>query len=205
MDVFIPRELAVNLIRSSRPGYSIGRAEATFRAAVLSGEVRYHRTDYKSYRRLIQGRAGDKRQYRFEQVSLDNLKLPPPEDSPVDVSRDDLRDWLDRHAPQEQPPASSAQAATSHAQPTTPKSGAGHPEDYDWDEAEQFAMRELESCGDPRKVENRVPGWRSQEDLVRAVVLHLETLSKDGTGPDPATVRKRAPAWLDKFEKHKAK
>jgi len=119
-------------------------------------------------------------------------------------SEADLRDQWGQQGPQEQEPkAEAAHALVLKAlEGTTPKSGAGRPSEYDWDEAKQFFEREYGRRGDPRKPDNQVNGWRSITDAAQAVMAHLER--HEGKSPDESTARRRVSSWLDEFEKREA-
>lgn len=78
---------------------------------------------------------------------------------------------------------------------------SGHPEEYDWDEAEAFAMDLLQKNGDPTDPKNKKKGWRSGGDIEDAVIVHLERKLGKDKGPSKSTVRRRVPGWLKTFRK----
>ena len=132
------------------------------------------------------------------------------DDVPVEASAQLLQLLLDgatdakQGEPQTVEEPQAAEPKPQVIEPPAParKSSAGRPKEYDWDEGKQFAMRELERDGDPRKPENHMKDWRSQEDLVRRVANHLD----DGEGgPDHSVVRRYVPDWLNEFEKRETK
>jgi hypothetical protein len=55
-----------------------------------------------------------------------------------------------------------------------PKDTRGSPEQYDWDDIEQFIRREFTNRGDFADAGNRVNGWRSQNDLIELIKDYLE-------------------------------
>ncbi|KRR09576.1 hypothetical protein CQ12_13905 [Bradyrhizobium jicamae] len=64
------------------------------------------------------------------------------------------------------------------AAPRGGRQRTGAPEQYDWDEIEQFIRREFSKRGDFTRRENRVEGWRSQNDLIGLIKDHLEGLNE---------------------------
>ena len=75
--------------------------------------------------------------------------------------------------------------------------GKGRPLEFDWDEAEQFTFKILDEKGDPTdRLNNRPKGWRSVENLVGAIIEHLEVELGAGEGPGRTTVQPKATAWL---------
>jgi hypothetical protein len=81
------------------------------------------------------------------------------------------------------------------------RAGAGHPEEFDWIEAEQYAMVLLKARGDPTNRLNQVEGWRSKTDFANAVLDHLQKRASINGEEVPSlnTVRNKVPAWLKKF------
>jgi hypothetical protein len=59
---------------------------------------------------------------------------------------------------------------------------------YDWDDAMEFAKKELGERGDFNQPENAVDGWRSQADLMRLVIGYVAKLN-DGNEPPESTVK----------------
>jgi hypothetical protein len=88
--------------------------------------------------------------------------------------------------------------------PVHRKTGAGHPDEYDWDEGKQFVMQELERRGDPTRPENRTKDWRSKTDIARKLIDHLTRFGDDDAGPDLSTARGRVRGWLDEFQQLKS-
>jgi hypothetical protein len=80
-------------------------------------------------------------------------------------------------------------------------SRAGAPEQHDWDEGEQFVMRELKTRGNPLDKNNQTKGWKTISDVARLVIDHLEEYSEDGVGPDLSTTRSKVSDWIEKFER----
>jgi hypothetical protein len=64
----------------------------------------------------------------------------------------------------------------------SPRSAPGAPEIYDWDDVRQFTRREFEKRGDFLKSENRVKGWRSQNDLIKLIKDYLDRLNQPVPG-----------------------
>jgi hypothetical protein len=58
--------------------------------------------------------------------------------------------------------------------PKQPRVGSGAPEIYDWDDIEQFIRNEFTNRGDFLKPENKMKGWRSQNDLIELVKDYLQ-------------------------------
>jgi hypothetical protein len=106
--------------------------------------------------------------------------------------------------PRPSPPAEVDKIADVAQERLLPPNRAGHPEEYDWDEAEAFALGLLEKDGIPWDPQNKKPGWRTQGDLERAVALHLAEKLGGDRGPHPATVRRHIPPWIKKFEESEA-
>jgi hypothetical protein len=52
--------------------------------------------------------------------------------------------------------------------------GPGRPEDYDWDDIYQFVCKEFQARGDLQRSENRVKGWRSQNDVIELIKNYLQ-------------------------------
>jgi hypothetical protein len=71
----------------------------------------------------------------------------------------------------------------------------GHPEEFDWIEAEQFAMELLKARGDPTNRLNQVKGWGLKTDLANAVLDHLEKRAAINGEEVPSlnTVRNKVP------------
>jgi hypothetical protein len=65
--------------------------------------------------------------------------------------------------------------------------------DYDWGEAKLYAFKLLDDNGDMQEPENQVNGWRSQADLTKKVMEHLEM--RDGKEPAYSTAK----AYISKF------
>ena len=58
--------------------------------------------------------------------------------------------------------------------PKKQRSSPGAAEQYDWDDIEQFVQKLFRDQGDFAKPENRVKGWRSQNDLIEAAKDYLQ-------------------------------
>jgi hypothetical protein len=71
----------------------------------------------------------------------------------------------------------------------------GAPEKYDWEDAKWFAIRELQRRGDFNEPGNRVPGWKSQNDLVQMTIKYLAKHS-DGEEPAESGVKAKIRDWL---------
>jgi hypothetical protein len=69
------------------------------------------------------------------------------------------------------------------AVPKKERSGPGAAEQYDWDHIEQFVRKKFVDCGDFAKPDNRVEGWKSQNDLIEAVKDYLQKRSEPIPGP----------------------
>ena len=59
---------------------------------------------------------------------------------------------------------------------------------YDWSDAMQFAVKQLDERGDFLDAKDAVPGWRSQADLMRLVITYMAKLN-DGDEPPDSTVK----------------
>jgi hypothetical protein len=85
----------------------------------------------------------------------------------------------------------------------------GPPHQYDWDEGFQFMRRELGQRGDPLLPENAVAGWRSDADVVRAVVAHIalpgEKPDDPPREPDFRHARKRVDPELKKWREQQGR
>lgn len=73
----------------------------------------------------------------------------------------------------------------------------GHPEEYDWDEAERVALAALAKRGDPTRPENREEGWRSISDIAR---LLQDTAAEGDRSPSDSRCRDRAKALLQRWQ-----
>lgn len=60
---------------------------------------------------------------------------------------------------------------------------------YDWSDAMEFAVKQLENRGDFLDAQNAIPGWRSQADLMRLVITYMAKFN-DGNEPAESNVRK---------------
>jgi hypothetical protein len=58
--------------------------------------------------------------------------------------------------------------------PKQPRTGPGAAEIYDWDDIEQFIRQEFTKRGDFKMPENRMKGWRSQNDLIELIKDYLQ-------------------------------
>jgi hypothetical protein len=99
------------------------------------------------------------------------------------VNKDDWRAYLEKPAA----PASSADVPPP-ATEIRKESNAGAPPQYDWDEASQYIEKLWENLGDPRDPLNAKDGWKSDYDIARSVVDHLEELYPDQEPPPAKTV-----------------
>jgi hypothetical protein len=57
--------------------------------------------------------------------------------------------------------------------PAKPRKRRGAAQKYDWDDAKQFVLKQLNNHGDFDQPENRCEGWRSQNDLVRKLQEYM--------------------------------
>ena len=71
----------------------------------------------------------------------------------------------------------------------------GDVQDYDWDEAKMYALKELNTNGDMEDPQHQVDGWRSQADLTRKIMTHLAKV--DGKEPAFSTAK----AYVSDFYK----
>jgi hypothetical protein len=81
------------------------------------------------------------------------------------------------------------------------RAGAGRRPQFDWEDAEMYAMELFRQKGDPTKLENQIEGWRSNTDVANTVLNYLQKLAdrNGGKAPDFNTVRNKVPDWLKKF------
>jgi hypothetical protein len=79
--------------------------------------------------------------------------------------------------------------------------GAGKREQFDWGDAEMFAMNLFKTKGDPTNSLDQVKGWRSKSDVAKKVLDYLEKRARkeNSSAPDLNTVRNKVPDWLKKF------
>jgi hypothetical protein len=73
--------------------------------------------------------------------------------------------------------------------PSRPRTRGGAPIQYDWDDAKLFVFRELEAHGDFAVPENRVKGWRSQNDLIRKLQEYMATPAGGGRAPSDSMAK----------------
>jgi hypothetical protein len=59
---------------------------------------------------------------------------------------------------------------------------------YDWSDAMEFAVKQLDERGDFSRPEHAQAGWRSQADLMRLVIDYM-TKFNDGNEPPESTVK----------------
>ena len=164
---WLTAEQAIAAIRKHIGG-SEGLAMATLKRARASGEVRAEAG------RVVLLMADD---------GLMGMSLRPGSKSTYDapqprLNADDLADWLQRNF---------ELAAAKVSQ-------LGAPEKFDWDDIEQFVRREIAERGDYRKPENRVKGWRSQNDLIRSIESYLSRTKQPV--PSPTQFKKKLPNIL---------
>jgi hypothetical protein len=107
---------------------------------------------------------------------LDDNGHPVPDGRTVPVCTREIfirkDDSLDRFIASIEPAAKPQQ----HARP-------GAPELYDWDDIAQFVRKEITNRGDFKKAENRIEGWRSQNDLLRLIENYLQRRNQPIPGP----------------------
>jgi hypothetical protein len=82
-------------------------------------------------------------------------------------------------------------------------SGAGAPEQHDWEEGELFVMRELKTRGNPLDKKHQTKGWKTISDVAKLARGHLQKHSEDGVGPDMSTTRGKVSGWIKKFERER--
>jgi len=78
----------------------------------------------------------------------------------------------------------------------------GSPEKYDWDDIEQFVRQEFIKRGDFQKPENKVKGWRSQNDLIELIEEYLQVRNEEI--PGLTQMKKRVGKILAKIRSAKA-
>jgi hypothetical protein len=74
--------------------------------------------------------------------------------------------------------------------PPGPRTRRGAPIQYDWDDAKLFVFQELDAHGDFAVAENRVKGWRSQNDLVSKLQEYMESAPGGGRAPSDSSAKK---------------
>ena len=82
-------------------------------------------------------------------------------------------------------------------EPERPRSRAGRKAEYEWVEAKQYLEKIVHQRGDPDNEHDEAPDWKSDADIARAVLAHLEHLAKKGEPtPDLGTVSNKIRPWL---------
>jgi hypothetical protein len=119
---------------------------------------------------------------------------PDTEGRPMFFKQSEFQEWLDAQQRETGAPGETEERT---------KRRVGHPDEYDWDEGFQFMCRELDRRGDPLLPENAVAGWRSEADVVRAVIAHI-TLPGEKPGDPPRepefrNARRRVASELEKW------
>jgi hypothetical protein len=75
------------------------------------------------------------------------------------------------------------------AGPPGPRTRGGAPVQYDWDDAKLFVFRELDAHGDFAVPQNRVKGWRSQNDLIGKLQEYMATPAGGGRAPSDSSAK----------------
>ncbi len=77
----------------------------------------------------------------------------------------------------------------------------GPSEKYDWEDAKLFMLQELGARGDFQDPQNKVPGWKSQNDLANLIIEHLEKHHEvgPGNGPSISGVKGKLKDWLKEW------
>jgi hypothetical protein len=74
-----------------------------------------------------------------------------------------------------------------------PKDGfrkrVGAPQKHDWEEGRLYAEKIFEERGDFYDIQNRQDDWRTEMDLVRAVITHMSALN-NGKEPGLSSTKK---------------
>jgi hypothetical protein len=124
------------------------------------------------------------------------------------VRRLDVQRWQGLYPPLAEPSPAPRKEPTPKRKRRKAKqpSGAGAPEQHDWEEGEMFAMQELTAKGNPLDKKNQTKGWKTISDLATLVRDHLKVLSKDKdyAGPDMSTTRGKASGWIKKFQRKRS-
>jgi hypothetical protein len=126
----------------------------------------------------------------WKEGAISGNKLIGPNGSSLENEHQKLvinkRHWRE-HLSKPAATASSADVPPS-ATEIRKESNAGAPPQYDWDEASQYIEKLWEDLGDPRDPLNAKDGWKSDYDIARSVVDHLEELYPDQEPPLAKTV-----------------
>jgi hypothetical protein len=83
--------------------------------------------------------------------------------------------------------------------PKKERTGPGAAEQYDWDDIEQFVRQEFTKRGDFKKPENRVKGWRSQNNLIEAVKDYLQRKKPPESVPGPTQLKAKVADMLKRI------
>jgi hypothetical protein len=150
---------------------SRGRSEAVTRAARASGEVRIQNPLVLNDDGLV-GMGVRPGAMNKDGVTADGKHLvrtlPVGE---IQISKDDLLDWLSRQQHPEQKPASKPDAHPG-----------GRPPEYELVEIKLFFRQLLQDRGDPTNEKDQGPGWKSIANAMKVIRDHMEKQGK--TVPD---------------------
>jgi hypothetical protein len=85
------------------------------------------------------------------------------------------------------------------------RSGAGRPDEYDWEDAKLYFLHLVKERGDPEDPAEQDKGWRSKTDVSKTILGYMEKRAeKAGTGaPDLSTIRRRVSPWLTEWRAQK--
>jgi hypothetical protein len=84
-----------------------------------------------------------------------------------------------------------------------PKSRRGAPRKYSWEnDARPFVIGELDANGDFDDPENRIDGWRSQEDLIDRLLKYMG--SREEKEPGRSTAQGYVAKWVAEWRQNKA-
>jgi hypothetical protein len=74
---------------------------------------------------------------------------------------------------------------------------AGAPIKYDWPDAKNFAMDQLNKEGEFREWDD---GWKTRADLERRVLTYMEKATGECNGPAPSTLRAKVAQWVAEWQ-----
>ena len=84
------------------------------------------------------------------------------------------------------------------AEITEPRQRRGAPQQYDWDDAKQFVIRELDTNGDFDNPAKQFEGWHSQNDLVSKLLTYMASRAEE---PSPSSAKKYVARWVSEWRR----